>query len=98
MDSLNIVSGGMPTEDQWQIEVLGANGNWEKVSSSARASARGPTMAARALSSLALKKFGFDYVIVNREDELGRDILDRTAEWNMELMTRVNDAAILRMR
>ena len=94
VDSLSVISGGMPNGEQWQIEILSANDNWELVQSTLRVTGREKNANARATAVQGLKSLGFDYLIVDREDELGRDILDRTSEWKLEMIGGANGAAL----
>lgn len=94
VDSLSVISGGMPNGEQWQIEVLSVNGKWESIKSTIRVSGREKNANARVNAVQGLKTLGFDYLIVSREDELGRDILDRPSEWKLEMIGGANGAAI----
>ena len=98
VDEVHLISANGQWNGQWRIEGLGTSGKWEVLTTEFKIREREKTKGARFASGAALKSMGFTYVVVNPDDDLGKDISKNWRYWGLELVERVGDATIFRLR
>lgn len=98
VDSLGVRSGGLPNVDSWGVEVRDSKGGWQLVPSRVNTIALKANPESRRSSAKAMRSLGFTHLVINRDDKLGKDILERPADWNLLVLGWAKDAAILEIR
>ena len=97
VDELAIISGGLDGKRHWGIEVMNLDGKWEGVPFQMRVSAYVRGEDPRRAAIRALRQMNFEYLVVNRGDEVGRDLLDNAGDWGLTVIGRTGDNAVLKL-
>lgn len=98
VDSIVLISNGLPMGDSWRLELQDAAGQWRTVIPRISASPRTPNPEARAIATRALKSMDFSYIVVQDDDPLGKDLVARSADWRLETIAKSHGLTVFRIQ